>query len=327
MKSKSVFLVAGVVLIASASALVARVLMRPPPPVTIIKEVPAVRPVVFRVLSLQRDLLPGEFIDGSVLTWVDVEEKDLRASHISVRGDGDVLALERSVYGATSRQFIRSGVPLTRDMLVRPGEPGFIAAVLSPGMRAVSIPTSAVASNAGLVAAGDWVDVILSLDRNAPVTAPVTNNSNTAGTGNSTINLAAQTILHHVRVLALNSSADSIAPQTVVASDAATELKKRGQPSRQVFETITLEVTPQAAEQLAVAREVGMLQMSLRGVKDQNTASEGTDHSRAKVDSVGRKVTRLSDATAIFVDANGNPATVQTFQGQQQGSIVFPSAP
>ncbi len=318
MKSKSIVLLTGALAIATATALVARALMRPPPPVTIVKEVPAARPIVFRVLSAQRDLLPGEFINGSVLAWKDVPESDLRANHLSVRSDGDGLAVERGVYGATPRRVLHAGEVLTRDALVRAGEPGFISAVLAPGMRAVSIPTSAVASNAGLVSAGDWVDVILSLERGTQLST---------ASSSPLASLAAQTILRRVRVLALNNSVESIAP--VVPPE---ELERDGKakavrttPGRQVYETLTLEVTPEAAERLAVAREVGTLQVALRGTKEDLPGQDGSATAQAGTASGVRRVTRLADATEIFQGAgrSGSSVTVKTYQGTQQGAISF----
>ncbi|MDQ7988648.1 MAG: Flp pilus assembly protein CpaB [Candidatus Dactylopiibacterium sp.] len=308
MRSKSVLMLVGVVFVASATALVARALMRPPPPMTIVKEVPAARPVVFRVLGAQRDLVPGDFIDGAALAWTEVAEADLRASHFSVRSDGDALGVERALHGATPRRPIRAGEPLTRDALVRAGEPGFVAAVLAPGMRAVSIPTSAVASNAGLVSAGDWVDVILSLERD---TVAASDASNPVAT------LAAQTLLRRVRVLALNNSTESITP-AALGEPAAPDGRDRparaaGRPS---YETLTLEVTPEAAERLAVAREVGSLQVALRGARGDGDTAAAPDP---------RRVTRLGDTTEIFsgTGRRGASPTVKTYLGKQQGSISF----
>ena len=317
MKSKSVVLLTGALMLATATALVARALMRPPPPVTIVKEVPAARPVVFRVLSVQRDLLPGEFINGGVLSWTEVPESDLRASHFSVRSDGDALAVERGLYGATPRRPLAAGEALTRDALVRAGEPGFVSAVLAPGMRAVSIPTSAVASNAGLVSAGDWVDVILSLERGTQLSSE---------SSSPVASLAAQTILRRVRVLALNNNVESIAP-ALPQEEAEREPKGkavRSASSRPVYETLTLEVTSEAAERLAVAREVGTLQVALLGVKE-GLPGQGDAVATAEAASPARRVTRLSDTTEIFPDArrSGASVTVKTYEGSKQGAISF----
>jgi pilus assembly protein CpaB len=181
-------------------------------------------------------------------------------------------------------------------------------------MRAISIPTSAVSSNAGLVSAGDWVDVILSLERGTGAEAEESG----AEARNPLVSLAAQTILRRVRVLALNNNAESIAPAKEEAASAARDNKPRSS-ARPHFETLTLEVTPEAAEKLAVAKEVGTLQVALRGVRD-----EAADAQPA----AARQVTRVHDATAIFQVRSGSAAvTVKTFHGAQQGALSFNNAP
>ena len=50
---------------------------------------------------------------------------------------------------------------VTAGSVVKPGERGFLAAVLEPGMRAISVPVDEAAGNAGLIFPGDRVDLIL----------------------------------------------------------------------------------------------------------------------------------------------------------------------
>jgi hypothetical protein len=61
--------------------------------------------------------------------------------------------------------------------VVHPGEQGFLAAVLDPGKRAVSIPVDGTSGVAGFVFPGDYVDVILTIKRT--VTAEGTEGSET----------------------------------------------------------------------------------------------------------------------------------------------------
>lgn len=313
MKSRSLILLVGAITLATGTALVARVLMRPPPPVTIVKEVPATKPPPSQVLVAGRALAPGEFIDGAALAWQTGSTNTIRADAISTNDDSQRQQLEREFYGATLRHPVAVGQPLTRDLFVYPGNPGFIAAVLAPGMRAVSIPTSMVASNAGLVSAGDRVDVILSLSREqmaAPSTQP-----------NSVFNtLAAQTILRDVRVLALNSDAASIAPALATRPASGSEASEnrrsgRGSGPRVSYDSVTLEVSPAEAEQLALTREVGTLQLALRGARADATA-----------DTRERGVTRLRQATSIFGESP-RPLTVQTYRGNEPGAAVFGDTP
>lgn len=310
MKSRSLILLVGAITLATATALAARILMRPPPPKIIVEKVVVDKPQPKQVLVAGRELLPGDFIDGSALAWAEIPAEQLRADHISAIDDSNRNTLEAQFYGATLRQPISANQPLTRNLFVHPGKPGFIAAVLAPGMRAVSIPTSMVASNAGLVSAGDRVDVILSLSHDAFA-------STVESGGNSFARLAAQTIVHDVRVLALNSDAASIAP-TLEARESDDERSRRsnrsGSSPRVSFDSVTLEVTPAQAEQLALTREIGTLQLALRGSRDADLAVAPED-----------SVTRLRQATAIFGEAP-RPTTVQTYRGNEPGAAVLGAA-
>ena len=312
MKSRRLILLAGALLLALATAWVARALMRPPPPVTIVKEVPVPQATAHQVLVAQRDLQPGEFLDGSALSWQELPATAVRAQHFQAQSESEQRQRESSVHGATLRRPLVAGAPLTRELLVYAGQPGFLAAVLAPGMRAVSIPTNMVDSNAGLVSAGDRVDVILSLERD-------TVNASSDNPDSSFALLASQTIVRDVRVLALNNNTASIAP-SINDKDPSGEGKPHAS-KRDTYESITLEVTPAAAEQLALAREVGTLQVALRGVAEQHTEN-------ASLVGIQSNVTRINDTTGIFDRQNQRPvtATVQTFLGAQQGQQVFGGA-
>ena len=54
-----------------------------------------------------------------------------------------------------------AGQPLTQGSVIKPGERGFLAAALGPGMRAVTVPVSATSGVAGFVFPGDQVDLVL----------------------------------------------------------------------------------------------------------------------------------------------------------------------
>lgn len=313
MKTRSLILLASAITLAAGAALVGRALMRPPPPVTIVKQVDAPRAPVRQVLTLSGAITPGDFVMGRALTWRELPADQIRAEHYTANTDEERRKIELAVAGATPRRALREGDALTRDALVFPGEHGFVASVLKPDMRAVSVPTSAVTSNSGLVTAGDRVDVILHLERDKKQ-VPVQGFVDTSMTS-----LAAQTIVRNVRVLALNGNAGGIAPPlNDPAASAAAD--KKPAPVRNVYESITLEVEPKDGERLALAQEVGSLQLALRSVQ--------ADSVEQPHDSVTR-VTRVDDATGIFLPRAQlvPPIQVHIYRGERRGVEVFPGDP
>lgn len=310
MKTRSLILLASAIALAAGAALVGRALMRPPPPVTIVKQVEAPRAPVRMVLSAAGALAPGDFIAGRTLAWRELPAGEIRAEHYTADTDEERRKIERAVAGSTPRRVLQDGQPLMRDGLVFSGDHGFVASVLKPEMRAVSIPASAVTSNSGLVSAGDRVDVILHLerDKNQP---PMPGQADTSFTA-----LASQTIVRNVRVLALNGNPAGIAPASNTAADSGAADKKAA-PPRNYYESLTLEVTPRDSERLALAREVGLLQLALRSAQA-DTVEQPHDAVSA--------VTRVNDATDIFNKPARSPVVVQMFRGEQQRAQIFNQA-
>lgn len=305
LKASTLILVAFAIVLACCAAFVARSMVAPQttatgsaPEIAKTEDVPPVA-----VLIATSSVKPGDFITSAALTWQMVKADAVPAG--AVTASTSKRDAERRVIGATVKVPLAAGDAVKGDQLLTSGQPGFIAAVLTPGKRAVSIPTSAVASNSGLVTAGDWVDVILTLERKS-AEAMADDKDTTAGLSK----IAAQTLLQKVRVLALNSSTAGLAP----TGDEKKETPNARTPARRaVYETITLEVTPEDAERLAVAREVGTLQVALRGLRETSDAATKPM----------ARVTRLPEATAVLGDTKAAPRQVTTYQGAQAAVLTF----
>src|SRR3546814_15707093 len=99
-----------------------------------------------------------------------------------------------SVAGTIVRNPITAGQPITQGSLVKPGDRGFLAAALGPGMRAITVPVSAQSSVAGFVFPGDRVDLVLTQE--------------VAGGGDGGPLKVSETIMRKLRVLATDPRTD-----------------------------------------------------------------------------------------------------------------------
>lgn len=237
MDSRKVLLLVGALLIAGITALFART-------VTSGSSVPAAQAVAAiaapapgtEILVATRTLPVGTIIEPTALKF-QPWPKDMLAGAYYVKGQADIAKLQ----GTVLRYAITAGQPLTQGAVVSPGDRGFLAAALTPGMRAVTVPVSAQTAVAGFVFPGDRIDMVLTQD--------------VAGGGDGPPLKVSETILRNIRVLATDQRTDNQA-----SGDGKTPV--------QTFTTVTVEATPKMAEQLAVAQTVGTLSLSLRALAE-----------------------------------------------------------
>lgn len=192
-------------------------------------------PVRFKeVLVAASPVQLGEFVRPEAFRWQAWPDVDVPSTFF-VKGQRDPGELE----GAVARRPLGTGEPVTDAALVKPGERGFLAAVLTPGMRAISVPVDDASSNAGLIYPGDHVDLLLSQ------AIPQANGG--------TARRVAETILEDVRVLAMGRR---IQPHEETDMSAG---------SSQI-RTVTLEVSAEGAEAVALVTDLGRLSISLRSL-------------------------------------------------------------
>ncbi|MCB2048110.1 MAG: Flp pilus assembly protein CpaB [Novosphingobium sp.] len=198
-----------------------------------------VEPAGPKVLVAQRALPTGTIITADSINFEDWPEELVKDAYF-IDGEADMTKL----LGTVVRFPITAGQPVTQGALVAPGDRGFLAAALGPGMRAVTIPVSAKTGVAGFVFPGDRVDLVLT--------------QTVSGEGQPL--KASETILSNLRVLATDQSTES---ETV-----------EGKTVVRAFRTVTLEVTPRIAEKIAVAQTIGSLSLSLRSLADSQAQLE-----------------------------------------------------
>src|SRR5581483_8138293 len=101
-----------------------------------------------------------------------------------------------SFTGWVARYPISAGEPVTAQKIVPPGSRGFLAAVLKPGTRAVSVSGNATTGISGFVFPGDQVDVV--------ITYPVPNSASATAAGVQLQHKASETIPHDIRVVGID---------------------------------------------------------------------------------------------------------------------------
>jgi pilus assembly protein CpaB len=117
---------------------------------------PPPKPVTKSVLVAAKPLSVGQFVQPDGVRWQEWPDVGLPDSYF-VQGKRTV----DDVAGAVVRRPVAEGEPIVDGNLVKPGDRGFLAAVLDPDRRAISVPVDEASSNAGLIFPGDRVDLIL----------------------------------------------------------------------------------------------------------------------------------------------------------------------
>lgn len=219
-----------------------------------------------KILVAANDLPAGTLVRDEHMTWQAWPEgDDLEDKYIveNVRTTDELI-------GTVVRQGIAAGEPISDGRLVKPGQSGFLAAVLKPGSRAISIEVDATSGIAGFVFPGDRIDLILTLNTAQSELADVTPHH------------ASETILTDIRVVAMDQSTDD---QTQEAS---------------VRRIATLEVSPKEVEIVSVSRELGRLSLSLRSIARYEDLGKSNGNKTVMKKERGRGYTWDSEASAII---------------------------
>jgi pilus assembly protein CpaB len=225
---------------------------------------------------------------GSVVT-----ERDVKV--VSWPGDAVPAGYIRSVKDAVGRGVITAvaeNEPLLTTKMSTKDAGGGLPIIIRDGMRAVSVKVDEVIGVAGFVLPGTRVDVMLTLEKGSDRPA------------------ITRTLLQNVQTLAAGQS---------VTRD------KEGKP--QTVTVITLLVTPDDAELLALASKEGRLQLALRNTLD-----------TLKVSTVGARGDRLNASSAppsnrpqrtrsAVPTPRADPTVVEGYRGGERTLTTFQKQP
>jgi pilus assembly protein CpaB len=220
---------------------VAWISTRPPPAAATAAEAPP--PTTKTVLTAAHPVRAGALLRPEDLGSKAVPVTDPAAED----GNPDNADARRSLVGAMVRRSLSDGDIVRNADVMRPGDHGFLAAVLEPGMRAVTIAVDNTTGLAGLIWPGDQVDLILTqtiAQANLPIGHQV----------------AAETVLSNTRVIAVDQQ---LMQGAVTSADSQAK-------------TVTLEVTEDQAERVSVATRLGRLSLSVRSADGTHRTAQPT---------------------------------------------------
>ncbi|HKT99382.1 MAG TPA: Flp pilus assembly protein CpaB [Paraburkholderia sp.] len=153
------------------------------------------------------------------------------------------FANPKTLDGRVVRVSLAPGEPVLESKLAPVGTKGGLSAVIGEGRRAITVRVNDVVGVAGFALPGNYVDVIVNTQEG----------NNRADNQQSISKIVLEKIL--VLAVAQQVNRDDTAPKVVNA--------------------VTLEVTPQQAEKLDLARSVGTLSLVLRNQVDRDILSTG----------------------------------------------------
>jgi pilus assembly protein CpaB len=186
--------------------------------------------------------------------------------------------------------------PILLAKLSGPNGRATLSNLLTPGMRAVSIKIDEIAGVSGFVTPGDRVDVVLT--RDAGDIEEVKKNAQGAA-GSS---IATEVVVEDVKVLSVGQAADE------------------GKTNPREARSATLEVTPEGAQKIALARNIGTLSLSLRSSVQTGAEAPGLTTISAFGGSVGDGASaRAADIVSAISNDDQEPkfTTVTVTRGMK----------
>ncbi len=292
MDGKKIVLLVGAFIIAVTTALLARnMLSSSSAPQASASSMPVAADQP-HVLVATKALPVGTILDAESFRF-QPWPKDLVEQAYYIQGQADPAKLAGSVV----RTAISAGQPMTVGSVIKPGERGFLAAALGPGMRAITVPVSAQNSVAGFVFPGDRVDLMLT--------------QSVAGGGDGEALKVSETILRNLRVLATDQRMDALGAD--------------GKPVVQTYSNVTIEVTPKIAEKIAVAQTIGSLSLTLRSIADNasdlDAAIAGSDVDMADATNPNAEKKIIAKLAARPVDKGSTFSTGADVSRYQRSSV------
>ncbi|MDB2437785.1 Flp pilus assembly protein CpaB [Hellea sp.] len=250
MDTKRLILIAGLGVAALVVFTQAKKLGAPAPVVTAKAPAPIIQKVEYvKVLVAAKNLPLGSRLNEAAFEWKQWPAEAVSPAFISndLRPNADAELLNAIV-----RSPIVEGEPINEGKLVKSGESGVLAALLRPGMRAVTTRISVDTAAGGFIQPGDRVDVIL--------TQSVQRTRTDGNQGANQRIYISDTVFENVHVLAIDQT---------FSTSAESGASKIGS-------TATFEMSQKDAELLQQAVAKGDLTLTLRGIRNSRATAPTT---------------------------------------------------
>lgn len=274
MRARTLILLLLAVMLAGGTALLARswlAAQKPPAGPAVVEKAP-----VKSVLVARAEIKRGQILRPEDMVWQVWPEGAIDKNYVVQGGPQK----PETFAGWVARNPIGGGEPITESRIIAPGNRGFLAAVLRPGMRAISVPVTITSGISGFIFPGDFVDLLLTYSVPTPPASG-------EGAKKSTYDhKAAETVLRNIRVIAIDQRLESKAGEAVPAH------------------TATFEVSPKQSEVIALASEIGKVSLSLRSLVPapneaavaENTAAAGATDQTSSDSSIAASATYTIDS-------------------------------
>jgi len=192
--------------------------------------------------------------------------------------------------GSLVRKNLDTGSPVTSGNVLPRGDRGFLASVLEPGTRAISIKVNAESGVSGLIMPGDYVDVVL---------------TQVAEKADLARRALSETLLHNVRIIAIDQEIQGGQTNKATAG--------------KVAQTVSLQLEPEQVQRIEVAKHLGTLSLAMRAaVELRDTADSRTISSCDVSAEIARQNAIAGQSAAVVVYGGGK---VQEYQVKKQDSI------
>lgn len=248
MNTKKIILLGGLGVISVVAFLQLRKMSAPAPVAPIATTAPVAEVIsnveYVEILVAAMDIPRGTRLTPDYLQWKRWPAEALEDNQIDIQNQPQAL---EEYTQAVTRVAMYAGEPIMRPKVVQAGDRGLMAALLGPGMRAISTRITADSAAGGFIQPGDRVDVVLTTQLPRSPQATMASSQN---------NYVSNTIFENVPVLAIGQTSNQ-------SPDGAAYV---------IGSTALLEMSQADSEVLTEAQSRGDISLILRGLNRQGAS-------------------------------------------------------